>query len=166
MIRPCVIWDMCQTLADTRHRLPFILNDPPDWPEFDRRTMDDTVIQSAKLIFNALQAQGIDQIIMTGRGERVREMCDLWLYREGLSHSALYMRPAGVEVSSADLKKHLLGRARKDGWHPVLAFDDEPKTVRMYRDNGVDCFAADDFSWTNGTFREVRRLTEDAINEG
>lgn len=157
-MKPCVIWDLCQTLADTRHRLPWILNKPANWPEYDKRTMEDTVIPSAKLVFCALQAQGIDQIVITGRGERVREMCDLWMFREGLSHSGMYMRPEGVEVSSAVLKQHLLGRVRKDGWQPILAFEDEPATVRMYRHvEGVPCFAADDFSWTTGEFREIRR---------
>lgn len=42
-------------------------------------------------------------------------------------------------------------------WHPILAFEDEPETIRMYRQiEGVPCFAADDFSWTTGEFKEVR----------
>lgn len=158
MTTPCVIWDMCQTLADTKHRLPFILNTPANWPEFDKRTLADTPIPHARLVYLALAGQGIAQIIISGRGERVRELNDQWMKREGLPYSAMYLRPEGVEIPSAALKRRLLCRARKDGWHPILAFEDEPETVRMYRQiEGVPCFAADDFSWTTGEFKEVRR---------
>lgn len=162
-MRACVIWDMCETLADTKHRLPFILNEPADWPAYDARIMSDTPIPHAAMVFKALHALHMPQIILTGRNERTRGACTTWMNEHGLPFMAMYMRPHGVEIPSAALKRRLICQARKDGWHPILAFEDEPATVRMYRQiEGVPVFAADDFSWTTGKFKEVRRHADAA----
>jgi hypothetical protein len=155
--KPAVIWDLCQTLFDTQHRLHWILKKPANWAEFDKRTMYDKVIPAAKLIYCAFMARGIDQIIITGRGERTRDMCDLLMMKNGLLHSGMYMRPEGPEIPSTELKRRLLAQARKDGWHPIMAFEDQPDTVSMYRVEGVHCWAADDSNWKNGKSREVSR---------
>lgn len=157
-MKPCIVWDLCQTLADTKHRLPWILNKPVNWDEFDKRAMHDTPIHHAKLVFNALMAQGIDQIVITGRGERTREASSLWLASYEFAVSAMYMRHEDKRfLPSAEMKLILLNQARADGWHPILAFDDEPNTVSMYRREGVPVFAADDTHWRNGDFREVKQ---------
>lgn len=152
---PTIIWDLCQTLFDTTHRLPHILNEPKDWPAFDALTLDDTIIEPAKMVYMALNGAGYTQIIITGRNERVREANQQLLALNGVFYDRLYMRPVLNRERSAPLKKMLLDKARADGFNPVLAFEDEPESILMYRTNGVMVFAADDKHWRAGSFKHV-----------
>jgi hypothetical protein len=77
------------------------------------------------------------------------------MMQHGMLHQGLYMRPEKDNTPSDRLKRELLTQARADGWHPVLAFEDHPATVSMYRSEGIQVFAADNSSWTNGEFCEV-----------
>lgn len=154
--KQAVIWDLCQTLFDTTHRLKYILGEPKNWPEFHKRTPWDTPIMTSSMIFRALNGAGENQIIVTGRNDITRQMNEELLARHGIFHDGLYMRPQECRLDGAELKLKILQQIRAEGkWNPVLAFEDEPRSVAMYRENGVACFAADDRNWRTGKFQEV-----------
>ena len=54
-----------------------------------------------------------------------------------LQQHTLYMRPAGDYRPDFEIKLEMLDHMRKDGWNPVLAFDDRQQVVDMLRAEGI-----------------------------
>lgn len=153
---PVAIWDLCQTLADTRHRLPLILErKPAQWDEFHRRAIDDTLFKPAAQVFNALRFAGLKNVICTGRGEAGRATTEAWLEKHHLHPHIMFMRRDGDGRGSPAVKLDMLLSMQVIGYHPIMAFEDHPETMQMYRSNGVWCWGADDSEWRERVFREI-----------
>ncbi len=49
------------------------------------------------------------------------------------------MRSEGDHRPDYKVKEELLGRILKDGFEPIMAFDDRDQVVKMWREAGVPC---------------------------
>ena len=144
------IWDLDDTLVCTRHRLHYIQCTKPDWMKFHEMMKEDTVIEPAKLVYQALYRLGVMPIICTARPEAVREPTKEFLQGNGLSYYSMFMRANGDNRSSVEVKAEMLNEIKRQQYNVLMAFEDHPEVVDMYRQRGITCWAADPINWTAG----------------
>jgi hypothetical protein len=92
----------------------------------------------------ALEWMGYPIIICTGRPEEYREQTSMWLFKHGVRHEALYMRPTGDFRPDHDVKLDVLKQLRRGGAKVLCVFEDRSSVVRMWREQGVPCFQVRD----------------------
>ena len=150
-MRPVTIWDIDDTLVDTRHRLHHIQCTQPDWHAFDAAMPYDTILLPGLIIYNALKQAGLEPVLFTSRAEHTRKQTQVTLNTlKVLGYRQLFMRGNDDKRSSVQVKKDMLAILRSQGCTPVMAFEDHPEVVSMFRHQGVPCWAADDRCWQQG----------------
>jgi hydroxymethylpyrimidine pyrophosphatase-like HAD family hydrolase len=138
-----VVFDIDGTLANCEHRLHHVLSKPKNWPAFDAGIPNDTVIPQVAAMFFTLRDAGHDIVFATGRNDRSRDDTVAWLTANDfwcpLSH--LYMRSKDDYRSDDIVKRELLDDIVADfGKKPDMVFEDRPRVVKMWRDNGIFVF--------------------------
>ena len=153
----CIIWDLDGVLADSDHRLHYIVVDRanPDWETFHAHTLKDSPIRSGCTLFWALDFFGVSNIICTARPESNRELTEQWLQEKCLKPAKLMMRKEGDHRPGCEVKRDMLHELWDEGYEVILAFDDHPEIVNMYRTEGVPCFAADPRHWDEQTVQAI-----------
>lgn len=154
----CVIWDLDGVLANCDHRLHYIVADRsnPDWESFHKYTMEDTPIESGRILFWALDMLGISQFICTARPESNREMTEAWLQKYEIRPvEKLFMRKPNDFRSGHEVKLDMLKTIWEMGYEVLMAFDDHPEIVNMYRMSSVPCYAADPRHWHENTVQQI-----------
>lgn len=142
-----IIFDLCDTLADTRHRSHLI---PPasiahvasSWDRFSLACGNDAPISPViRLLITLSERYRI--FILTSRGEVARAETVAWLARHNIPYDRLIMRgpdehrePAAVKIDWIKA----IGPA-----HIFCAFDDNDDVVRAIRSMGITCMQVADF---------------------
>ena len=144
MTIPCWVFDLDGTLADPAHRLHYIKNEPKDWPAFFAAVIDDAPIPHMVALVQALMRdpRGPQVAFVSGRSDECRSSTVKWLMlyvSAGILGRGLYMRRAGDHRDDAIVKMELLAELRRDGFEPLLVFDDRKRVVDAWRDAGVPC---------------------------
>ncbi len=152
--KPCVIFDLDGTLADVRHRLHHIHERPKDWPAFFAAAVDDEPRPEVRLINDLIGRYNerpfvwcLEIFICTARPEEHREATEKWLQTWCVEYDHLLMRADGDHRSAVIVKREMLAGIRGQGFAPVLAIDDHPSVVAMWRENGVPVLVVDDAEW-------------------
>jgi hydroxymethylpyrimidine pyrophosphatase-like HAD family hydrolase len=138
-----VVFDIDGTLANIEHRLDYVRSKPKNWKAFDAGIPNDKVNQPVAMMFWALQEQEIHNIVLaSGRNERSRQATEQWLTQNALGgYQKLYMRKADDFRSDDTVKQEMLYEIIADyGRKPDMVFDDRPRVVRMWRNNGIFVF--------------------------
>lgn len=146
-MRPLYIFDLDGTIANVEHRL-WLLNtgSKTRWDEFYNACDKDTPNIPVIRTMHALQAQGAEIWIFSGRTETVREKTRHWLIMNTLLPwrllaETLVMRPVGDHRPDDELKQQFLDRMLlEDRERLVAVFDDRDRVVKMWRKNGITCF--------------------------
>lgn len=138
-----IVFDIDGTLANIEHRLGFVRSKPKNWNAFNAGIPNDKVNPYVAAAFFALRDAGHDILFASGRSEDTREATQSWLEANGFWEpwSHLYMRKSGDYRSDDIVKREILeqivcGFNRK----PDMVFDDRPRIVRMWRDEGIFVF--------------------------
>lgn len=143
-----VVFDIDGTIADISHRLHFIV--PPeghqgrfmkDWIAFDAASRNDEPIPPTIEILQSLAGSGEHTIVLlTGRNERNRENTIDWLELHKIPYDTLYMREKADRRHDTEVKKDVL-KILKKRYHrvPDMVFEDRPRVVKMWRDQGIYC---------------------------
>lgn len=137
---PAIILDVDGTLADS---FTYLSGSYCGWEDFHSNLegfglLDNGVDQLAKDAFES----GVVVHVVTCRPERFRQVTMDWLRSKGVRFSLLWMRPDGVK--DEDFKRQALDFIRNLYHHRVLmAVDDNPREVQMYREEGVLCLYID-----------------------
>lgn len=136
-----VVFDIDGTLANIEHRLDYVRSKPKNWKAFDAGIPNDKVNLPVADVFWALRDKGTI-LIASGRNEHTRKATVDWLKRNGFgSYAKLYMRKADDYRSDDIVKQEILDEIIADyGKKPDMVFDDRPRVVRMWRDNGIFVF--------------------------
>ncbi len=100
----------------------------------------DTPNPALLVVLDSLAAQRIPWIVTTGRDEEYRSVCEEWLYRNGLSPEAIFMRPAGDERRDDVVKAEMYNRHIRGTYDLMAVFDDRQRVVDMWRARGIPCF--------------------------
>jgi hypothetical protein len=138
-----VVFDIDGTLANIEHRLDYVRSKPKNWKAFDAGIPNDVLNQRVALVFWALQEQDFHDIVLaSGRNERSRQATEQWLTANALGgYQKLYMRKADDFRSDDIVKQEILEEIIADyGRKPDMVFDDRPRVVKMWRDNGIFVF--------------------------
>jgi len=142
----CVVVDMDGTLADCMHRVHYVrnLNDDPNfkknWFMFNKEMANDTLrLDVLNKVLEVIKSQGepVDFIICSAREDTFRKETEEWLDRHFIPYDRLIMRRGGDSRDDAIIKRELLDNMLDKG-KIVKVFDDRPKVIRMWRENGLD----------------------------
>ena len=137
-----VVFDIDGTLADIEHRLGYVRSKPKNWKAFDAGIPNDAVNPYVAEVFDAMIMGGHTVILASGRSERTRIATQDWLRKNGFSsYDKLYMRPADDYRGDDIVKREILDEIIADyGKKPDMVFDDRPRVVRMWREEGIFVF--------------------------
>ena len=138
-----VVFDIDGTLANIEHRLEHIKQKPKNWAAFDAGIPNDKVNLPVKETLEGLRWNGNTIILASGRNERTRDTTVKWLTDNGIwcYCDKLYMRNADDFRSDDIVKQEMLYKIIADyGRKPDMVFDDRPRVVRMWRNNGIFVF--------------------------
>lgn len=138
----CFLWDIDNCLADDRARIPLIdreLKGQARWTAYHAACEQDPPGRTEVFWSMNMAAPSVRPIFVTGRPESVREPTLRWLCANlpGVAAPLIAMRKEHDERDALEVKREALGRLRRAGWTPLLAFDDRPDIVQMYRDENV-----------------------------
>lgn len=146
--RHAVIFDIDGVLVDNTERLKFIRQDPPDWKQYHSVLMSDKPIKVMLRLTRALLYLKYSVFLNTARPESTRDATISQLDLHGAAYDHLMMRKdednSPSHVVKLEMLKHIMVVHR---CKVVLAVEDNPKTVAMYRMYGVLCLAADPGNW-------------------
>jgi phosphoglycolate phosphatase-like HAD superfamily hydrolase len=137
MTKPCFIFDMDGTLAEDAWRNEHMRNG--DWDKYFSLCGEDPVIEHVAHIARALSEAGYTIIVVTGRSDSVRAETTLWLAEHKIDAYLIFMRKKGDVRNNSVMKLEALAELRARGFAPLMAFDDQPHTCKMWRDAGVPC---------------------------
>ncbi len=135
---PCALVDIDGVLADGRHRQRFMESRPRDYEAFfGAAHLDTPIVETAVLV--GLMASELAVVLVTGRPFRIRQATRDWLEEHRFRWDLLVLRPDDDRRPTQQYKRSCLHRLWEYGFAPVLALDDEPGNVAMYRAEGVPC---------------------------
>jgi hypothetical protein len=137
-----VVFDIDGTLANIEHRLDYVRSKPKNWKAFDAGIPNDKVNEPVANIFWSLLDTDNTIVLASGRNERSRQATEDWLFDNFLfGYEKLYMRKADDFRGDDIVKQEILDQIIADyGKKPDMVFDDRPRVVRMWRDNGIFVF--------------------------
>lgn len=71
-------------------------------------------------------------LVVTARRFRWQYHTIFWLAENGVEYDELYMRPDDDHRADVEVKRDILRRIRRDGFEPVLAWDDNPSVIALW----------------------------------
>lgn len=139
-----VIFDLDGTMFDPSHRLHH-LDGEKDWVAFHNGMEDDppveAIAQLARTLYrSAAPGAAIEAVlIVTARHDdpKYRQMTIDALELHEIPYHRLYMRKDTDTRRDHIVKQEMLEQILDDGYLPILAVDDRPEVVKMWRDNGI-----------------------------
>lgn len=137
-----VIFDIDGTLADITHRLSHVRHGNKNWKAFNESVHLDTPIQQVAALCRFLgKKQDYRILLVSGRGEEIRETTQGWLSQHYIKFDRLYMRPAKDYRKDFIIKREVLDQIRADYPNEEIAFvvDDRTSVVKMWREAGLIC---------------------------
>jgi uncharacterized HAD superfamily protein len=142
-----ICFDIDGTLADVSHRVHYWRQKPKNWNMFKSEMVNDAPIEQIVTIARLMEFEGHAVILCSGRGEDTRGWTEEWLSKHKIKFTKLYMRAENDFRGDDIVKKELLNQIVADfGKKPDIVFDDRPRVVKMWRENGV--FVADVYQGT------------------
>jgi phosphoglycolate phosphatase-like HAD superfamily hydrolase len=141
-MRKLIIWDLDGTLFNVDHRVHHVRTKPKNWPAFEKSIPDDPVYEDMKwlnyVIGNRSWNEDVLQLIVTGRGEHLREITTNQLTLHGIWYDNLYMRPLKDNRKDFVIKEEILHQITTAyGVKPFMWFEDRSQNIEMLRRNGV-----------------------------
>lgn len=139
-----VIFDIDGTLADIRHRRPFLDGERPDWKRFNAAMGDDLPNAPIVSLYRSLWNSGdYDLQIVTGRNEASRKVTETWLTWNDIPFNRVTMRADGDFRRDDVVKSEILDRFLAEGRDIAFTVDDRQQVVDMWRARGVTCLQCD-----------------------
>ena len=157
----CYVFDIDGTLLDISHRLHHIKAGNKNWAVFRAEALTALTEVPRMEVINLLVvlSDWHNIVFVTGRVESEAAFTfgpgsplyktikdhfngityDWWdCPTTGLFRASMrYMRKEGDYRHDDIIKAEMLAQIKADGYHPVMAFDDRPRVIRMWREHGV-----------------------------
>ena len=133
---PCAIVDIDGVLANGDHRQHLVR--AKRWREFFDAAHQDLPIAETAVLLRLLD-QDLVVVLMTGRPLRTRDATIAWLAEHGYRWDLLVMKEDADRRRTHHAKREAVATLRDRGLTPVLALDDEPGNVAMYRQEDIPC---------------------------
>jgi hypothetical protein len=133
---PCVLVDIDGVIADGNHRQSFMRSTPRDYKGFFDAAVRDTPIMEAAILLRVID-EAVSIVLVSGRPARIHDLTVAWLREHGFRWDLLVLRADGDFRAASEAKAQAVEELRTEGWLPVLALDDEPDNVAMFRHLGI-----------------------------
>ena len=136
-----LVFDLDDTLADTTHRQPILMQEfdtaTEMWNSFFDACDKDTPIPAMIELLDTLSVSDHRVEIWTGRSDRVIEKTNTWLveHTEHPLYYTLRMRPDGDFRPDTEIKGDWIEEYGK----PDLVFEDRNKMAKWWREQGITC---------------------------
>lgn len=136
-----IVTDIDGTLANIEHRLHFVQNGKKDWKGFFGAMDGDT--PRPEVVSDLLEAMRMGYAVMavSARPEKYRAQTEAFIERALGMKIPLIMRPDSDSRDDTLVKKEIYEKYLKH-YNLVAVYDDRPKVIRMWREQGVhviDC---------------------------
>ena len=139
-----MIFDCDGTLSDPSARLFHVQTDPKNWNGFFEAMHEDPPIYAvAKLAqichAHAMRNRDVAVLVVTARPDdaNYKQVTIDWLAANGITYDKLYMRKGGDYRADHVVKAEILQQIIEDGFLPILAVDDRPSVVEVWRSYGI-----------------------------
>lgn len=134
-----VLVDVDGVIADGNHRQRFLQDGRKEWDNFFNACHDDTPLENEIAMINTLDP-ATAVFLLTARPHQLRDKTLAWLEPLDLRWDALIMRgKKDGRLSSPQFKQRSVRQVRKQGYNPLVAFDDDMRNVEMFRAEDVPC---------------------------
>jgi hypothetical protein len=135
MSRPAVILDVDGSVVDVSGIRHYVRDDPRNrnFQKFHAASSYVTPMPMVVEVIQALHTAGLASLVLTARKEEWRYRTRVWLRKWNVPVDALGMRGNRDERRDDDVKRDLYIQARRLGFDPVLAIDDNPIVVKLWR---------------------------------
>lgn len=134
--RPAIVVDLDGTLASSEWRVHHVAARPKDWRAFFTGMARDMPVPWVRELVLADHGDAA-RLIVTGRPDDHRDVCERWLEEHGVPYDELHMRPTGDRRPDTVVKAEILDRDIAPRYEVVLVVDDRPKVVQMWRERGL-----------------------------
>ena len=143
-----IIFDVDGTLLDITHRLHHILGTERqkpyksrNWKRFREPSLKvhDLPIKPVVTVMNSLYKDGHQILIVSGRvkSEEKDTINSLSLLSPYAGTLPTYFRSDTDYRPDYEMKKTALAKIKRDGYDPVMAFDDRPNVIKMWREQNI-----------------------------
>ena len=130
-----VLCDIDGTLADIRHRLHYVQQEPKDWEGFFGAMVMDNLRRDVAGQIEDLRRDGYDVVFVSGRPDNYRSVTESWLRLYGFSdtrYPILFMRHAGDHRPDTVVKEEILRTYFTDRSLIHTIFDDRKRLLEMW----------------------------------
>lgn len=146
--KKAVLVDLDGTLLNNDHRQHFMQEAKPNWKAFFAAMTHDTVNPEVAVVVDLMYKWSQAAVILvTGRPATYQQQTLENLYAQNVSFSALVMRHEKDNRSDVVTKQEMLEQIKFMGYQPVMAIDDRPEVVHMWRTNGIRTLQTDPAIW-------------------
>jgi hypothetical protein len=142
-MRDAVIFDMDGTLCDVSAILHFVKGEDRDYDAFHGAAIDCPPHMYVVEAVARAREGGNAIVIVTARSSKWRDYTIMWLDKYDVAFDRLYMRIEADFRHDYLVKADILKAIRKDGFAPIHAWDDSPKVIALWRENGIDVTEVD-----------------------
>lgn len=133
-MRALAVVDIDGVVADVRHRLFHVEQQPKDWDAFFAAAHRDPVHLEGVALVRRL-ARDYEIVFLTGRPEKLRADTEAWLEQNDLGGHQLVMRPHGNRRPANQLKLELLRKLAADREVAAIV-DDDPLVIATMKRAG------------------------------
>jgi phosphoglycolate phosphatase-like HAD superfamily hydrolase len=137
-MRDAAIFDMDGTLCDTSSVVHLIEGDDKDYAAFHAASAGcpprNEVVEAAR----AERANGRAILVVASREFIWRDLTLDWLVKHEVPYDAVYLRIVGDYRKDVAIKKDILDQIRADGFEVLVAWDDKPAVIELWRDNDIE----------------------------
>ncbi len=134
-----VIFDLDGTLALIDHRRHLVSNGKEEWDEFYKQCVNDLPNKPVIRVLQALQNNGMEVWILSGRSNAVRMETNGWLKDNGITCTKLVMRPAGNKKPDVEIKADMIKVHELTPDNVLCIFEDRNRMVEFWRKEGFTC---------------------------
>lgn len=138
--RQVAVIDIDGVLADVRHRLHHVREQPKDWEAFFAAARHDRPLAEGLEVARRL-AEAFEVVYLSGRPERCRRDTGRWLARHELPEGELRLRKEGDRRPARLVKVDELRRLARDA-EVVVLVDDDTEVCDAARRAGFDVMPA------------------------
>ncbi len=135
---PTVVFDVDGVLSDASRRQHFLEAPRRDWESFFAACGDDELIDEVARLLEVIDADH-RIVLLTARPIRVMPQTLAWLGRYELRWDLLIMRDFGDYSASSSFKRKSLHELRSRSFDLRLGFEDDPRNVAMFHEEGIPC---------------------------
>ena len=143
MLPRAIIVDLDGTLASVRWRLHHLDAPRKDWRSFFAGMARDAPVPWVADLMRADHGEVV-RLVVTGRPDDYREVCEAWLRRHRIPYDQLLMRRRGDRRPDHIVKAELFDHAIRLHYEVAFVVDDRPNVVRMWRERGLHVIVPED----------------------